>query len=269
MIQPANPSPQQTSGVTLTLGIAYLTVLAHERNRVAQGSQLRTQSSLLNSLLLADPTLAYPESDAEARTRPSAVERAKEAWNDEVRGVVRWVQGADWEGVREGVEGAVGRVFGGGAGKATEVAEVEVARVREEAVGARLREGFDGARVAAERKAARILAATRETGEEKTEHGIENAGKTAEAAFRKGVETTAEVTQGLRVTGETAADAVKGAVQSGVKTVKKAVGKAGERQVDKDEGLTDVQRALRQRYQRSETAGSVKEALAQRYKKVD
>jgi altered-inheritance-of-mitochondria protein 5 len=167
-----------------------------------------------------------------------------------VRGVVRWVQGADWEGVREGVEGAVGRVLGGGgaAGKGREVVEVEeVGRVGEEAVGTRLREGFDGVRVAAERKAARILAATRETKEEKTEHGIENAGKTAVVAV----------------------DAVKGAVQSGVETVKKAVGKAGEKQVGKDEGLTDVQRALRQRYQRSETAGSVKEALAQRYKKVD
>ena len=41
------------------------------------------------------------------------MERWKEMWNRDVEGAVRWVQGVDLSGVREGVQGRL-RAWGGG-----------------------------------------------------------------------------------------------------------------------------------------------------------
>ncbi|KFY16637.1 hypothetical protein V492_01185, partial [Pseudogymnoascus sp. VKM F-4246] len=198
-----------TSGVTLTLGIAYLTVLAHERNRNAQGANLRTQSSLLNTLLLSDPSLAYPAPDAETgrTSRATLVETAKDRWNEEIQNAVRWVQGAEWGNVKEGMEGAVAKALGTGMEKSREeiahaeekagpIAREAIERVRD---GAKM--GFDGSRVAAERAAARALSATSEREsrfEGKTEYGLENASATAKEAWKKGVEKSHEVAERLK-----------------------------------------------------------------------
>lgn len=185
--------------MTLTLGIAYLTVLAHERNRNAQGANLRTQSSLLNTLLLSDPSLAYPAPDAETgrTSRATLVETAKDRWNEEIQNAVRWVQGAEWGNVKEGMEGAVAKALGTGMEKSREEithAEEKAGPIAREAI-ARAKEGakmgFDGSKVAAERAAARALSATSEREsrfEGKTEHGLENASATAKEAWKKGVE---------------------------------------------------------------------------------
>ncbi|KFY81667.1 hypothetical protein V500_11204 [Pseudogymnoascus sp. VKM F-4518 (FW-2643)] len=214
-----------TSGVTVTLGIAYLTVLAHERNRNAQGANLRTQSSLLNTLLLSDPSLAYPAPDAETgrTSRATLVETAKDRWNEEIQNAVRWVQGAEWGNVKEGMEGAVAKALGTGLEKSREEiqsAEEKAGPIAREAIereaierareGAKM--GFDGSRVAAERAAARALSATseRETRfEGKTEHGLENASATAKEVWKKGVEKSHEVAERLRSKEESAAHAAK------------------------------------------------------------
>ena len=36
--------------------------------------------------------------------KPSVLETVKDAWNEDVVGAVRWVQGVEWGSVREGVE---------------------------------------------------------------------------------------------------------------------------------------------------------------------
>lgn len=271
--------------MTLTLGIAYLTILSHERTRAAQGANLRTQSSLLNTLLLADPTLAHPDYDAEtSRTsRASLVETAKDRWNDEIQNAVRWVQGAGWEGVREGMEGGVARLLGTGLEKGRE----EVARAEEKGgVIAReamqksrevARESVDGTRAAADRRAARTLAKVAEGGEAveegKTEHGLENASAVAKEIWKEGVAKGAQVAEGLIITEESAVGAVKDAVTKGVAKAKQVAGAATQRAKKRDEaddGLTDVQRALRQRYQKSEAPNeTVQKALAERYRPID
>lgn len=40
-------------------------------------------------------------------------ERWKDGWNKEVEGAVRWVQGIEWSGAREGLERRVGDVSDG------------------------------------------------------------------------------------------------------------------------------------------------------------
>ncbi|ELR07605.1 hypothetical protein VC83_03683 [Pseudogymnoascus destructans] len=209
-----------TSGVTLTLGIAYLTVLAHERNRNAQGENLRSQSSLLNTLLLSDPSLTYSAPDLETgrTSRATLVETAKDRWNAEIQNAVRWVQGAEWGNVKEGMEGAVAKALGTGLEKSREeiqLAEDKAGPIAREAIerarhGAKM--GFDGSRVAAERAASRALSATSEREskfEGKTEHGLENASATAKEAWRKGVEKSHEVAERLRLGEESAAHAAR------------------------------------------------------------
>jgi len=105
----------QTGGITLVLGATYLALAAHERNRQSQSDILRAQTRVLNSLsqdpsaprrpTLQDETL-YPPSRAElaARQRTHFVETAKDRWNSEVEGAVRWVQGKDWTAAREDAE---------------------------------------------------------------------------------------------------------------------------------------------------------------------
>lgn len=382
MQPPLHENPQQnsnnlpqTSGVTVTLGIAYLTVLAHERNRNAQGANLRTQSSLLNTLLLSDPTLAYPPQDAETgrTSRATLVETAKDRWNEEIQNAVRWVQGAEWGNVKEGMEGAVANALGAGMEKSREeiqsaeekagpIAKEAIERVRE---GAKM--GFDGSRVAAERAAARALSATSEREsrfEGKTEHGLENASATAKEVWKKGMEKSHEVAdrlksneesaarvaketwergvkaahevgeregiygekaehgienaslvakeawkkaaekgreiekglgltakatedalesaarkeaakavevgEGLRLTEQTVAGAVKRTVARGKEVVEKAIGSTKGHDEVEDDGLTDVQRALRQRYEGSSALNkTVKETLAERYTPID
>lgn len=70
---------------------------------------------MLNSIVSPIPE-PPPQSRAELarEERTNLIETAKDRWNDEVESAVRWVQHADWEGVRNGMEGAVARLLGGG-----------------------------------------------------------------------------------------------------------------------------------------------------------
>ncbi|TVY23737.1 hypothetical protein LHYA1_G006710 [Lachnellula hyalina] len=138
-----------TGGVTLTLGLAYLTVAAHERNRKSQALALRSQSQVLTSLL--DPTpLPPPQTRAELarEERSTLVEAAKDRWNNEIENAVRWVQRTDWTGVREGMEGSLSRLLGGGLQKSREgIEEVE------KAAGPQVQEAVDRSKAAAKKAA--------------------------------------------------------------------------------------------------------------------
>ncbi|KAL7623364.1 hypothetical protein AAE478_007045 [Parahypoxylon ruwenzoriense] len=101
-----------TGGVTLTLSIAYLTVLAHQRNRERQAAVLRQQTYLLSGIVdPLPPTLPPTRAETAAADRAHLAERAKDRWNSEVEGAVRWAQTKDWDEVREGVETAVARLW--------------------------------------------------------------------------------------------------------------------------------------------------------------
>lgn len=218
-----------TGGVTFALGLAYLAVLAHERNRQSQAQALRSQSRILHDLL--DPTpLPSPQTRA-GRTREergTLVETAKDRWNDEVENAVRWVQRTDWNKAREGMEGAIARLLGGGlqrSRESIEEAEKKAGPIVQDAVDrskANARKGADQAAVGVDRAtsatvaraeradaqakevANRVAALTKVTADKtaaSTKGALDNAGVKA-SEFRSAAKLQAE---------KTAADAKAGA----------------------------------------------------------
>lgn len=172
--------------MTLTLGLAYLTVYSHERNRQAQALYLRSQHQLLNSLV--DPTPPQPPSRAELlrQSRSTFTEIAKDRWNDEVENAVRWVQTTDWNGVREGMEGAVARLLGLGLQKSREGIEEA-----EKQAGPKVQEAVDRSKAAA-RKSAGQAAAGVERAATATIAGAERASGAAKSGFGHAAAATKE-----------------------------------------------------------------------------
>ncbi|KAL8377781.1 hypothetical protein RB595_008457 [Gaeumannomyces hyphopodioides] len=121
-----------TGGVTVTLSIACLSVLAHQRNRLAQAEALRSQAYLLDTLstpqgppgarILGPPPPSRAERAAAARA--SLAGRAKDRWNHEVSNAARWAQGATGPAAAaEQVEDAVGRAWSRALGGGVDQAE--------------------------------------------------------------------------------------------------------------------------------------------------
>ena len=292
----------QTGGVTLTLGVAYLAVLAHERNRQAQAHALRAQSRVLNGLL--DPTPLPPlQSRAELarEERSTLVETAKDRWNEEVEHAVRWVQRTDWNEVREGMEGAVARLLGSGLEKSREGIEeaekiagpkVQEAVDRSTAVALK---GADQAAAGVDKAAAatvsgveKAVASTkkqvRQAGTKSAEYG--DAAKANTDRVAADAKTNAQVAaERIRNSGGTvdaARSAVRDAVNTGIGEVKEAIGKAhaavgltAKKVESKGQSSvlshsSEVEKALHERY---ETPGglnrSVEDTLEERYKPID
>lgn len=104
-----------TGGVTVTLSLTYLAILAHQRSRQQQGDILRANARVLNSLSLspdAKPVVIPPSREAAAALRrANFVETAKDRWNAEIEGAVRAAQHTDWDEVRESLEARLGRLW--------------------------------------------------------------------------------------------------------------------------------------------------------------
>lgn len=153
-----------TGGVTLTLSLAYLSALHHQRTREQQGQALRAQALALQGLVEPFPPLPPPRrSEVAAAQRENAIEVAKDRWNHEIENAVRWVQRTDWIQVREDVESGVSRLWGGSEG-----AELASAKVAAAAQGA-----FDAARD----KSKEVINATLESGKEivkRVEGGVQS-----------------------------------------------------------------------------------------------
>ncbi|KAE9377960.1 hypothetical protein N431DRAFT_366058 [Stipitochalara longipes BDJ] len=185
-----------TGGVTLTLGIAYLTVLAHERNRRAQAEALRSQSRVLTSLLEPSP-VPPPQSRAELarEERSSLTETLKDRWNSEVENAVRRVQGTDWNKVREGMEGTVARLLGSALLKSREgieEAEKQAAPKVQEAVDrskAAAKKGADQAAAGIDRAAAATVAGAERAGVQAREGASKITAASKEKLDQAGVKT--------------------------------------------------------------------------------
>ncbi|KAI0196963.1 hypothetical protein F4808DRAFT_463739, partial [Astrocystis sublimbata] len=248
--------PHQTGGVTLTLGVAYLTLLAHQRNREHQAAVLRQQTLLLSSNLDPLPPVLPPtRAERAIIDRATLTEAAKDRWNAEIEHAVRWAQQKDWAEVREGLETAVARLLGYGIEATQDGAE----RTQEK-----------GAAVARDawRKSTNAAA-------DKTE-GVAAAAKTAYAdAKAKSAD--------LANKSETAADEAKGGLASaigrGFEKGREVFGKAKSAVVSAGEDvgktaagatttLSPVEKALQQRYDGQPSAAldqTVEEVLAKRY----
>jgi len=288
--------------VTLTLGVAYLAVLAHERNRQAQAQALRSQARVLNGLLEPTP-LPPPQSRAElAREERSTLsETAKDRWNAEVENAVRWVQKTDWDEVREGMEGAVARLLGTGLEKSREGIEQG-----EKIAGPKVQEAVDRSKAAARKGADqaatgidRATAATisgadkavastkdqlRHAGAKSTEYGDAVKAKADRVAVnaKSGAQDAAETVRQSGGTVDAARGAVRDVVSKGIEKGKQvlgqaqaAVGLATDKLESKAQsaGLSHssaVEKALHERFEKSDELNkSQQEALAERYVPID
>jgi altered-inheritance-of-mitochondria protein 5 len=222
--------------VTLTLGLAYLTVLSHERNRQAQALYLRSQHQLLNSLI--DPTPAQSPFHAELarQLRSNFTESVKDRWNDEVENAVRWVQTTDWNGVREGMEGAVARLLGLGLQKSREgIEEVE------KQAGPKVQEAVDRSKAAA-RKDAEQAAAGVDRAAAATIGGAERASGAMKSGLDKVGAKAHDVAPSTKASAKKAAADAKAGMDNAVISTRSAVNRGIEKSHEAaDKAQTEVQ----------------------------
>jgi MICOS complex subunit MIC12 len=229
--------------VTLTLGLAYLTVLSHERNRQAQALYLRSQHQLLNSLI--DPTPVQPPSRAELsrQSRSTFTETAKDLWNDEVENAVRWVQSTNWNGVRQGMEGAVARLLGLGLQKpreGVEEAEKQVGPKVQEAVDqskAAARKGAEQAATGVDRAAAATIA-----GAERAPGAVKSSLDKAAAATREGVDKAGEEVQSAATSTKASAKKAVADAKAGIDNAATSTRGAVDRGIEKSHEVADKAR---------------------------
>jgi len=262
-----------TGGVTLTLGIAYLTVLTHERNRQNQALALRSQSRVLTGLLEPTP-LPPPQSRAELarEERSTLVEAAKDRWNSEIERSIRWLQRTDWDEVREGLEGAASRLLGGGLQKSREGIEEA-----EKQAAPKVQEAVDRSKAAA-KKATEDVSATVEKATSKAVSETKAKTAPAVADAKTGAREAADSIGRSGGTVDAARGAVRGAVQKGIQKGKEVLGKAQvavEQVKEKVESASEVpeldpvERTIQQRYESRTGPGKTpEEIIEERYKSV-
>ena len=284
--------------MTLTLGVAYLTVLAHERNRQAQAQALRSQARVLSGLLEPTP-LPPPQSRAELarEERSTLAETAKDRWNAEIENAVRWVQRTDWNEVREGMEGSVARLLGSGLERSREGIEEA-----EKKAGPKVQDAVDKTKAAAQGGADQAVAgidqaaAAAVSGAEKavtaTKDQLRQAGAkiveygdATKANTDRVVADAKSGAQNVRHPGGTvdaARGVVRDAVSKGIEKGKEAlghaqaaVGLATDKLESKAQSATlshssAVEKALHERYEKQDgLSKSVEEVLEERYKPID
>lgn len=129
---------QQAGGAALTLAIAYMSTVGQLRAREEQSLLVQQESRTLDAAIDHPPAPRRPtRSELAAAARANFTDRAKDRWNAEVEGVVRWLQNADWDRARERAEDRVGALVGAtGADEAVErvkaAAQEKGAAVKEE-----------------------------------------------------------------------------------------------------------------------------------------
>ncbi|KAI1639970.1 hypothetical protein F4809DRAFT_21771 [Biscogniauxia mediterranea] len=241
----------QTGGVTLTLSIAYLSILAHQRNREYQAAVLRQQTRLISGIMDPLPPVLPPtRAELAAAERANLVETAKDRWNSEVESAVRWVQTKDWEEVREGVETAVARLwartFNDESKKETTVEKQAADKPKDEAP---------------KRSKNNRVALT--TGSADADTIAQDSSNIVHKTEGKADKVATE-----------ARGSVFGAIWRGLEKAKSAVGMTNDeselKHDEKSASMTPVERALNQRYQQSSgKEQSVEDTLAARYAPVD
>lgn len=210
--------------MTVTLGLAYLTVLAHERNRQSQALYLRSQSQLLTSLIDRAPVQQPTRAEITRQSRETFMETAKDRWNGEIENAIRWVQTTDWNGVREGMEGAVARMLGLGLEKSREGIEDAEKKMKP-----MVQEAVDRSRAAASRGAEQAATAivdvvdrapeTARSGAEKiaasTREGLDQAGTKAQEIAAAAKTSATKATADVKVGADRAAASTRDAMERG------------------------------------------------------
>ncbi|PQE26351.1 Ureidoglycolate hydrolase protein [Rutstroemia sp. NJR-2017a BBW] len=263
-----------TGGVTFTLSLAYLTVLAHERNRQSQSLALRSQSRVLQSLL-EDTPIPPPKSRQELarEERSTLIEAAKDRWNAEIENGVRWVQTKDWVKVREEVEDTVAGLLGWGLREGREGIERGERILGEKGpeVAERVKDGVKRAAADAKAGAGRIA----ELSKEKLR---EAEAKSVEVKERSKAEIARRSAGGVEGARTSVREAVQRGIEKGKDIAQKASAAVGLAEQKVEEKVlmssaapsSDVEKALRERFEGpSNLDKSVQEALEERYRPID
>lgn len=246
--------------MTLVLGISYLSLQSHRRIRERQAETLRANTYILNSLSYIPATAPPPKTVAEelalleqqqqllaraeekrrnlSTSTEGFFDKAKDRWNAEVEGAVRWAANKDWVAVREDAEVTASRLWARASGgdAPADVAQRAGAAVSNEAAAA----------TATAKGAA--AQATAVTGDKAVE-AKEAAGSFWERGFKKGKEIASQAKAGIAKAEEKAQDVVRGAA--------------------KQTGETDIEKVLQQRYERrpdESLSKSPEELLKDRYR---
>ncbi|RKU46677.1 hypothetical protein DL546_008492 [Coniochaeta pulveracea] len=264
-----------TGGVTLTLGLAYLAVLTHQRNRQTQSDLLRAQQTVLNSLV-HDPSVAQrpaaPYAGLLTREEPNHhfVETVKSRWNAEIENAVRWAQTKDWNATREWAESVI---LGSRPAEAVreEVSQGFPATRRE---AAEIKESGKSAFQEARLKSGEFAQAAKERAAELADEGRELAHVAKERAAELADEGKEALSRGV----ERSREIVNAGVEKGKELAHKAATEMGnaERKVEHkvDEAVlryAAVDRALAQRYKSDGGQvlnKTVEEVLRERYQPI-
>lgn len=255
--------------MTLTLSLAYLAVLTHQRNRQTQSDILRAQNSVLHSLVHDPASSPASPTSLSTATVPEhhLIETAKSRWNAEIEAAVRWAQTKDWSEVREDAEGVLARLWGTVSG--SQAGE----EVKKDAgiVSSRTVEGVEQVKTEATQ--------AQQTTKSALEQARDRSQAAATSAVAQAKETSKSVVEAVQAKAEQGKAAVARGIEKSKEAVehaKVAVGLAEEKLESKLDNtllhLNDVDRALAQRYEESRsdvTSKSVEEALAERYKPVE
>ncbi|KAL6889601.1 hypothetical protein HDV57DRAFT_333804 [Trichoderma longibrachiatum] len=257
-----------TGGVTLTLSLAYLSVLAHQRSREAQSQSIRTQTLMIQHLLdPVPPPLPPTRSEVAAAQREAAVEVIKQRWNSEIENAVRWVQHTDWDEVRESMEARAAYLWAKATGRSVE----EVERARRALEPVKRTQAKAGGEIAAATRGA--FSQAKETAEA-FEMTAENRALDARLRSKKAIEqTAADAREIASVAVEKGREAARETANVIVDKAKTFVGLAGE-QLEEMAGdgtkLSPVQKALNQRYQKPlPDTRTTAEILQERYIPMD
>lgn len=299
----------QTGGVTLTLGVAYLTVITHERNRNSQALYLRSQSHLLTSIHDTEPQNLPPSrAELSRASRETFVETAKDRWNEEIENAVHRVQTTDWSSVREGVEGTIARLLSKGLEQSREGIESV-----EKSAEINVQGAVDASKATASRATARTVAwaatTTRATSDtvatkvnelavavkSKADHNVADATTGAgQAAASQRIAWDLELARSQELkqransnlsnsvgTVDAAREAVRDAFGKGIEKGQELFGKAQaavglatekiEYAVgEKMEGMSEIDKALKKRYEKLHGLDkTAEEVLEERYKLID
>lgn len=239
--------------MTLVLGISYLSLQAHRRTRERQAETLRANTYILNSLSYIPATAPPPKTLAEelalleqqqellARAdekrrnlsgrNEGFFDKAKDRWNAEIEGAVRWAANKDWIAAREDAELTASRLWARASG------------------GEAPSDTAQRAGAAVTDKAAAATTTAKGAAMGKAVEAKEAATSFWERGLNKGKEIAGQAKAGIARAEEKAQDVVRGA--------------------SKNAGESDIEKVLQQRYERKPDASlskSPEELLEERYR---
>lgn len=241
-------------GVTLTLAVAYYSVIVHDSNRKSQSLNLRSSTRTLNSIF--DPPVELTRAELLRAERSSLLQTAKDLWNAKIERAVRSIQSANWEEIRESRDLALARLLGDSIAESAErgvKATSSGIADRAEKAWAEGKEKVAGKTSQISNKADQLRTDAAISRAEK----VDAARSTIEGAVSKGIE------KGNELVGE-----AQDAINKGIVKGRDLVGKA-QAAVAEADPKSDIERALQQRYEPtppSEFERKPTEALAERYK---